>query len=199
VRRPGPAAALLAFGLLALPAQARPAEPIVLQGQARVIDGDTLVLEGARIRLHGVDAPELRQRCEADDGTLWPCGRHAAAMLAAMTEAAEITCEGSRQDRYRRLVAICAASGLDVAEQMVADGLALAARRYSRAYLAVEQEAQFQRRGVWSGRFERPHDWRAARHRARHSATPEKPMSDGPSPVPNPQEWHSTSPEQPRD
>lgn len=163
MRRPGPAAALLAFGLLALPARARPAEPIVLQGQARIIDGDTLVLEGARIRLHGIDAPELRQRCEADDGTFWPCGRHAAAMLAAMTGAGELTCEGRRQDRYRRLVAICAASGVDVAQQMVADGLALAARRYSRAYLAVEEDARQQGRGLWSGRFERPSDWRRAR------------------------------------
>ncbi|WP_170985022.1 thermonuclease family protein [Roseomonas sp. AR75] len=171
-----PAAAVLALGLLALPTQAKPAEPVVLQGQARVIDGDTLVLEGARIRLHGIDAPELRQRCEADDGTVWPCGRHAAAMLAAMTEAAQLTCEGRRQDRYRRLVAICAASGLDVAAQMVADGLAVAARRYSRAYLAVEEEARLHGRGVWSGRFDRPSDWRAVRHRAGHRAAPEKPI-----------------------
>jgi endonuclease YncB( thermonuclease family) len=35
-------------------------EPIMLAGPARVIDGDTIDIAGARIRLHGIDAPEIR-------------------------------------------------------------------------------------------------------------------------------------------
>jgi endonuclease YncB( thermonuclease family) len=34
-------------------------------GLATVIDGDTLVIAGERIRLEGIDAPELHQDCTA--------------------------------------------------------------------------------------------------------------------------------------
>ncbi len=34
-----------------------------ISGQARVIDGDTIEVAGQHIRLHGIDAPELRQTC----------------------------------------------------------------------------------------------------------------------------------------
>jgi endonuclease YncB( thermonuclease family) len=37
-----------------------------LSGPARVIDGDTIELEGERVRLHGIDTPEARQLCEVD-------------------------------------------------------------------------------------------------------------------------------------
>jgi endonuclease YncB( thermonuclease family) len=34
---------------------------LTLRGPASVIDGDTIVVAGERIRLHGIDAPELEQ------------------------------------------------------------------------------------------------------------------------------------------
>ena len=45
-------------------------------GTARVIDGDTIEVQGQRIRLHGIDAPEGRQLC-FDDGEPWLCGTDA--------------------------------------------------------------------------------------------------------------------------
>eukprot|EP00955_Chlamydomonas_euryale_P043964 352766-Chlamydomonas_euryale.AAC.5 len=55
-------AAPLSAELLLPPAAGASSGP-TLQGQARVVDGDTLVVDGTRIRLFGVDAPESKQVC----------------------------------------------------------------------------------------------------------------------------------------
>jgi len=68
----------------------RPAE--TLHGVARVADGDSLVLDGVRIRLQGIDAPELAQTCKNGD-IVYPCGRQAAAALARLVGDRAITCQ----------------------------------------------------------------------------------------------------------
>ncbi len=40
--------------------------------QVRVIDADTVDVDGVRYRLHGIDAPEARQTCRAW-GLTWGC------------------------------------------------------------------------------------------------------------------------------
>ena len=60
--------------LLATPALAD------VTGPARVIDGDTLQIQGERIRLHGIDAPESRQLCFIA-GKPWQFGKDAANAL----------------------------------------------------------------------------------------------------------------------
>ena len=42
----------------------------------RVIDSDTIDLDGQRIRLHGIDAPERKQPCYRN-GIMWLCGQEA--------------------------------------------------------------------------------------------------------------------------
>ena len=63
-----------------------------LSGRARVIDGDTIEVGTARIRLFGVDAPESAQRCLAG-GRRWPCGREAARALAGRIGSSLVACE----------------------------------------------------------------------------------------------------------
>lgn len=167
MRRIALAAATALLGALALghPAEAGPREPVVLMGPARAIDGDTLEVSGTRIRLHGIDAPESRQNCTSPDGLAWACGRHAAAMLAAAVATTDVTCTVRARDRYQRMVAVCWAGVMEVGRAMVAQGAALADRRFGRAYAPVEDIARAAALGIWASEFDMPWDWRRARRR----------------------------------
>ena len=70
---------LIALLLLAVTAAA-PAAAQTFFGPARVIDGDTIVKDTAKIRLHGIDAPEQDQQCTRN-GASWPFGVEATAFL----------------------------------------------------------------------------------------------------------------------
>ena len=96
-----------------------------ITGPARVIDGDTIEVAGERIRLHGIDAPEMDQTCEWPDSTI-ACGAIAKAELADAIAGAEVRCEERDRDRYGRIVAVCHASGHDIGRAMVDAGWALA-------------------------------------------------------------------------
>ena len=157
---------------LALPAAA-------LSGQPRVIDGDTIDMGKTRVRLHGVDAPESGQSCVAS-GARWPCGRLATRALARRLGDGQLECEERDRDRYGRIVAVCRQDGRDINAWLVAEGWALAYRRYSRAYVDEEQRARAARKGMWRGAFVAPWDWRRGK-RLRGSARPSRPSANATS------------------
>lgn len=47
----------------------------------RVVDGETLELNGVVYRLHGIDAPEAGQKCSKPNGKFWDCGKAAISAL----------------------------------------------------------------------------------------------------------------------
>ena len=63
--------------LFVLAAACKPAPEVA---EVIVVDGDTLRIDGERIRLHGIDAPEAGQTCARPDGGTWNCGASATAM-----------------------------------------------------------------------------------------------------------------------
>ena len=130
-----------------------------LFGRVRVIDGDTIDVGGSRVRLHGVDARESAQSCLAGDER-WPCGSRATRALAQRIDGRTVACEQRDLDRYGRIVAECRQDGRDLNAWLVAEGWALAYRRYSRAYVDEESAAKAARKGVWRGEFVAPWDWR---------------------------------------
>lgn len=127
-----------------------------VSGNAQVIDGDSLRVDGVEIRLHGIDAPELRQICRRG-GEPWLCGMDAERALRTAVGTRTVTCRGRDQDRYGRLVATCEADGTDISAHMVRQGHAIA----DGAYRSEEREARDARRGLWSSSFENPSAWRA--------------------------------------
>lgn len=133
-----------------------------LTGSAWVVDGDTIIIAGERVRLHGIDAPELDQTfwCK---GKQLACGSMALAALEALTAGVKIRCEVVERDRYGRLIAKCfSPNGIDIGRRMVSAGWALAYRQYSLDYLRAEEEARKARRGMWRGKFTKPWLWRAS-------------------------------------
>jgi endonuclease YncB( thermonuclease family) len=149
-------AGFVAAAMVLVPALA---EDIV--GRAKIIDGDTLDINGSRVRLNGIDAPEKAQLCETGQAA-WACGTNATTVLTSATQGADVTCRGDKRDRYGRLLAVCYAKGVDLNAQMVRDGWALAYRRYSLDYVGEEAEARAAGRGMWRGQFIEPWEWRSA-------------------------------------
>ena len=158
---------LLIAGLLMSNASTALAErPKLLKGTASVIDGDTIEIHKQRIRLHGIDAPESRQPCWRD-GKEWRCGPSAANALARKIGRASVTCEVKNYDRYKRAVARCLKGDTDLGEWMVERGHAVAYPQYSKAYLPAEARARRAERGLWTGEFELPWEWRKAKNKKR--------------------------------
>lgn len=144
-RRPGPAGALLFLVSSALLAvwvgpqltrdiSAAAPSPPPLAGPARPIDGDTLAIGAARIRLWGIDAPD------ADS----PLGRQATRLMAQALAQGPVRCEDTGGRSHDRIVARCDdAKGQDIAARLVAAGLAVDWPKFSGGrYAATEARAR---------------------------------------------------------
>lgn len=147
-------------------------EGVRIAGQAHVLDGDTIDVHGRRIRLHGIDAPELRQECRRDagrDAAPYACGVEAKAALERIIRGNMVLCRPRGRDAYGRILAACTARSTDIGREMVRQGWAVAYTRYSLAYLLEEVEARIANRALWAGDFEKPEDWRHRRRPVAHS------------------------------
>ncbi len=169
-RHPLPALCLalaLVAGLVGGPARAE------VTGPPKVIDGDTVEVQGMVIRLYGIDAPELGQTCRIGERA-YDCGQIARTALLDLTAGVAVRCklappspeggspeaspeDGGADGRIGR----CTADGYDLSEGMAYTGWALAARQVSERYVTFEDRARAARRGLWKGRFVAPWDWRA--------------------------------------
>jgi endonuclease YncB( thermonuclease family) len=148
--------ALILFILLLVSVQAR-ADVV---GHPRVIDGDTLEISGTKVRLLGIDAPELQQTCQNKRGRAYDCGHNAARHLRLLIGPKEVTCRSAEQDKDGLLLAVCYVGRHDLNRQMVLEGWALAYRADSDAYIREELAARHLKDGLWKGRFVPPWDWR---------------------------------------
>lgn len=111
----------------------------VFAGKVWVIDGDTIDVGRARVRLFGMDAPEMDQRG----------GLAAKSHLIRMAGGRRVSVEPVAVDCYGRIVGRVRLGAADLSEAMVCDGFAVAMRRYHADYIAAEEEARRAHRGLW--------------------------------------------------
>ena len=135
--------------------------------EIRVIDGDTIAWRDERIRLWGIDAPEMNQSCAGADGV----GEVSKEALSSIIRGSidVILChavvkDGRFRDLYGRAVATCRVNGQDVGELMVWSGWARDYWFFSdRQYEMFERFARDDARGMWLYGCEAPWEWRARR------------------------------------
>ncbi len=149
------------FALVVLVARFNPQQG-GFSGVARVIDGDTVIIQQQSIRFLGIDAPEQAQKCRGKKGA-YACGRKATRHLLRLISGRMVYCEGWQMDVYDRLLAVCYISPtgqkrISLNEKMVLDGWALS---YS-SYPWQERAARKAKRGIWAGTFITPAEWRIA-------------------------------------
>mgnify|MGYP000670270086 CR=1 FL=1 len=143
--------------VLALPAAA---QARTIEGVPYVIDGDTLDIQGQRVRLFGINAPESKQAC-GNAGEQWSCGQAATEALRQIVGRQAVSCQVRDTDAYGRSVSTCVTrSGEDLSAAMVERGMANAYRRYSTAYVGLENQARADGVGVWSGDYVDPETYR---------------------------------------
>jgi endonuclease YncB( thermonuclease family) len=127
---------------------------------ARVIDGDTLDVDGQIVHLYGIDAPELGQRCNLPSGGTWPCGEAAARVLNELVAGAQVSCNAKSHAPGQRVTSVCVVAGLDINRQMIRDGFAWAASPTDSDYVDAEGRAREQSIGVWWTPTQSPPEYR---------------------------------------
>ena len=168
---------LRVLALAGLLAAATGPGPLAAELEGRVVgvrDGDTLDLlttanEQVRVRLAGIDAPEMGQAY----------GNVAKRALSSMAYGRIARVEWSKKDDYGRVVGKVRVRDADVALRMIRQGLAWHYRAYAaeqsaadrRRYAAAEDGARAQRSGLWQDPdpvapwlFRHRHPVRATRH-----------------------------------
>lgn len=144
----------------------------IVSGRATIIDGDTLEISGERIRLEGIDAPEIAQTCKNAIGRDWPCGKVSAERLRELTRGVDIRCRATGKDKYGRMLAYCYRGPIDLNAELVREGLAWAFVKYSNVFEDIEKDARAQLVGVWQGEAMAPWDYRSGSWRFAEQKAP---------------------------
>lgn len=108
-------------------AEARPVHSFAVCGMVRrtcVVDGDTIWLEGVKIRIADIDTPEVSEpRCDYE----YHLGIKARDRLVVLLNEGEFSPQaiGARdQDQYGRKLRVLVRGGRSIGDQLVAEGLA---------------------------------------------------------------------------
>ena len=137
-------------------------------GLPKVVDGDTIHIKSYKIRLEGIDAPEMKQQCKKPYLQImfftfqkdYYCGQVSKKKLIQKIGNKPVKCILLGKDRYKRYLAKCFKGTINLNRWMVRNGYAIAYRKYSKIYITDENFAKEEKLGLWSGTFIKPEKWR---------------------------------------
>jgi endonuclease YncB( thermonuclease family) len=138
-----------------------------LQGYPQVLNGSVLSLNGIKIKLFGIDAPDLNQTCSDRMGQGYRCGERSALWLQDWLNGREVSCHILSKIESGWATGSCFTNNnqYDIAAVMVSEGWAVSYTRFTDIYVRYEQQAAEAHRGLWSGSFYKPWDWRRLQQR----------------------------------
>ena len=121
----------------------------------KIVDGDTIHLNGEKIRFTGIDTPELKQTC-LKEGVKDFCGVTAKQILIDKIGNDNVECISDGKDQYKRTLAECFVNNESLSSYLVRSGYAFAYRKYSKKFVPDEDYARINKIGMWSMEFDYP-------------------------------------------
>jgi len=128
----------------------------------KIIDGDTINLNGVKIRFSGIDAPETKYRGQNQNcilaGSVIDCGWLAKQYLTHLIGNKKVECELEKKpDQYNRKLGECFVEDKSLSRLMVKNGYAFDYPKYSKKKFAESQEyAKKNKLGLWNMDFQFP-------------------------------------------
>ena len=121
----------------------------------KITDGDTIKINGEKIRFSGIDTQELKQKW-IKEGESDSCGITAKQILIDKIGNNKVICVSEGKDQYKRTLAECFVNDESLSSYLVRSGYAFAYRRYSKKFIGDEDYARINKIGMWSMKFEYP-------------------------------------------
>ncbi len=138
----------------------------IIKGKAIVLDGDTVKINGKKIRFGGIDAPESyyrgkKQTCIENNKKVF-CGQISKDKLIEKIGNNSLNCKiEKKKDKYKRSVGECFLKDESLSVFMVRNGYAFDWLYYSKGKFANDQEyAKMNKLGFWNMNFEYPWEWK---------------------------------------
>lgn len=137
-------------------------------GQATIVDGDSIKINGESIRLMHIDAPEKKQYCIIGKHTRWACGVSSEFALKEIIGEYGVGCKRIKKGFYGRTLAVCYNhDGIDINAYMVDIGMAIPYRK-DKTYSKLAENAKENKRGIWDSDFDTPWDYRKNKRTNKH-------------------------------
>ena len=95
-------------------------------GKAIITDGDSLKIFNKRVRLLGIDAPEMKQQCKDIIDRQYYCGKVSKNALINKISAQKVHCHYKNFDKYGRAISVCWVQNTNLNYWLVYNGYAVA-------------------------------------------------------------------------